>query len=327
MLPPKLFMRARGDKPFLALGLLLFGVFVLAAQDVMVKKIADYTSFWQFQSIRSLGNMGLMLMIASAAGGLSLIRPKRVVAVAMRALMLTCCMICFFGGVQYITVSQMSAGLYTYPLFVTILAGPLLGEKVGIWRFSALAIGMAGALLLINPFSTAFHPMQIMPVIAGFFYALNILILRRYCRRERPLAIAFMVGLMFFVVGIIGAVVIAILPLSDTSRLSLPFLLIGWPELSIMVVGLCMLASLLNLTGNIFLSRAYQTADSSWLAPLDFSYLIFAMIWGRILFGDWPGHQALLGMALIAGAGILIVVRENTKTGAEARLKNAKFTT
>ncbi len=97
MLPPKLFMRARGDRPFLALWLLLIGVFVLAAQDVMVKKIADYTSFWQFQSVRSLGNMGLMIMIASAVGGFSLIRPKRVFAVAMRALMLTCCMICFLA--------------------------------------------------------------------------------------------------------------------------------------------------------------------------------------------------------------------------------------
>jgi drug/metabolite transporter (DMT)-like permease len=222
-------------------------------------------------------------------------------------------MICFFGGVQYITVSQMSAGLYTYPLFVTILAGPLLGEKVGIWRFSALAIGMAGALLLINPFSTSFHPMQILPVIAGFFYALNILILRRYCRRERPLAIAFMVGLMFFVVGIIGAVIISFMPLSESMRMSLPFLLIGWPDFSMLVLGLCMLASLLNLFGNICLSRAYQIADSSWLAPLDFSYLIFAMIWGRILFGYWPDGQALIGMVLIAGAGVLIVVRENMK--------------
>lgn len=317
MLPPKLFMRARGDRPFLALWLLLAGVFVLAAQDVMVKKIADYTSFWQFQSVRSLGNMGLMLMIASAVGGYSLIRPKRVFAVAMRALMLTCCMICFFGGVQYITVSQMSAGLYTYPLFVTILAGPLLGEKVGIWRFSALAIGMSGALLLINPFSTSFHPMQILPVVAGFFYALNILILRRYCRRERPLAIAFMVGLMFFVVGIIGAIIITILPLSEPTRLSLPFLLIGWPEFSMIVLGFCMLASIMNLSGNILLSRAYQIADSSWLAPLDFSYLIFAMIWGRILFGYWPDGQALLGMVLIAVAGVLIVVRENIKMRAK----------
>jgi drug/metabolite transporter (DMT)-like permease len=122
-----------------------------------------------------------------------------------------------------------------------------------------------------------------------------------------------MVGLMFFVVGIIGAVIISFMPLSESMRMSLPFLLIGWPDFSMLVLGLCMLASLLNLSGNICLSRAYQIADSSWLAPLDFSYLIFAMIWGRILFGYWPDGQALIGMVLIAGAGVLIVVRENMK--------------
>ena len=129
MLPPKLFMRARGDRPFLALWLLLIGVFVLAAQDVMVKKIADYTSFWQFQSIRSLGNMGLMLMIASAVGGFSLIRPKRVFAVAMRALMLTLCMICFFWrGAIYHRLANVCGAIYL-SAFCDHTGGAFAGRK------------------------------------------------------------------------------------------------------------------------------------------------------------------------------------------------------
>jgi drug/metabolite transporter (DMT)-like permease len=66
----------------------------------------------------------------------------------------------------------------------------------------------------------------------------------------------------------------------------------------------------LNLTGNICLARAYQTADASWLAPIDFSYLIFAALWSRVIFDQWPTSQALIGMGLIGAAGVITAWRE-----------------
>ena len=70
---------------------------------------------------------------------------------------------------------------------------------------------------------------------------------------------------------------------------------------------------MLNLSGNICLARAYQTADSSWLAPIDFTYLLFAAFWGRVIFDALPLKQALLGMSLIAFAGILTAWREQKR--------------
>ena len=72
----------------------------------------------------------------------------------------------------------------------------------------------------------------------------------------------------------------------------MPFVAIGWPEITLLIVGFAILSSILNLTGNICISRAYQTADASWLAPMDYSYLIFAAIWSRIIFNQWPSEQA-----------------------------------
>jgi drug/metabolite transporter (DMT)-like permease len=90
----------------------------------------------------------------------------------------------------------------------------------------------------------------------------------------------------------------------------MPFVAIGWPELTLMVAGFALLSSLLNLTGNLCISRAYQTADASWLAPMDYSYLIFAAIWSRIIFDRWPSEQALIGMAMIGLAGGVTAWRE-----------------
>ena len=76
------------------------------------------------------------------------------------------------------------------------------------------------------------------------------------------------------------------------------------------MAGFALFASVLNLTGNICLSRAYQTADAGLLAPLDFSYLLFAAIWSRLIFDQWPTQQAIVGMILIGTAGIITAWRE-----------------
>ncbi len=305
-----LFGHPGGDRPLAALGLLLMGVFALSLQDSLVKLMSADTSFWQFQTLRSIGNLGFTVILALAGGSLGLIVPKNWQPVYLRGIFLTVCMFCFFSGAPYLTVAQMAAGLYTYPLFVSLLAGPVLGEKVGPWRIGALIIGATGAAFILSPWHDDFSAVQILPILAGFFYAANILTLRRACRNESTLALAFAVGIVFIVCGIVGIALLAAFPLAAVYQESMPFVAIGWPELTLLVAGFALFASVLNLTGNLCLSRAYQTADASWLAPIDFSYLVFAALWSRIIFDQWPTSQALIGMALIGSAGIITAWRE-----------------
>ena len=207
----------------------------------------------------------------------------------------------------------MAAGLYTYPLFVSLLAGPVLGERVGLWRITALAIGASGAMLVLDPWDESFSLVQVLPVMAGFLYAVNTMIIRKHCRNESPLTLAFFVALAFIASGLAGIVLLTLFPFSVEAQQANPFVAVGWPTLTLTVLGFVVLASVLNLTGNICLSRAYQTADSSWLAPLDFSYLLFAAIWGKLLFDHWPENQAIVGMVLIAGAGMVTAWRERRR--------------
>jgi drug/metabolite transporter (DMT)-like permease len=306
-----LFEHTGGDRPLAALGLLLMGVFVLALQDSLVKLMSTDTSFWQFQTLRSIGNLGFIIVLALASGSLALMIPRNWRPVYLRAALLMVCMFCFFAGAPYLSVPQMAAGLYTYPLFVSLLAGPLLGETVGPWRIFALLVGATGAAFILSPWRDDFSVIQLLPILAGFFYATNILTLRRACRNESPLALAFAAGVVFIISGIIGIGLLSAFPLSAEVREAMPFIAIGWPELTFIVAGFALFASVLNLTGNICLSRAYQTADASWLAPIDFSYLIFAALWSRAIFDQWPSSQALIGMSLIGAAGVITAWREH----------------
>ncbi|MGB1357613.1 MAG: EamA/RhaT family transporter, partial [Candidatus Puniceispirillaceae bacterium] len=108
-----------------ALLLLLVGVSILSLQDSLVKLIAPQTSFWQVQVIRSGFNLTILAGLAIFTGGIGLLWPRRLGPAILRGVLLALCMAFFFGAAQQITVTQMATGLYTYPLFVTLLAGPV----------------------------------------------------------------------------------------------------------------------------------------------------------------------------------------------------------
>jgi len=316
-----LFHHPSGDRPLPALAMLLMGVFVIALQDSLVKLMSSETSFWQFQTLRSLGNLSFIVILALASGSLGLTMPKNWRPVCLRAGFLVICMFCFFAGAPFLTVPQMAAGLYTYPLFVSLLAGPVLGEAVGPWRIGALVLGAIGATSILSPSQDDFSAVQILPIVSGFFYATNILTVRRACRNESPLALAFAVGIAFVISGMLGIGLLSAFPLSEATRAAIPFVAIGWPELTLLVAGFALFASVLNLTGNICISRAYQTADASWLAPMDFTYLIFAAMWSRAIFDQWPTSQAIIGMTLIGSAGVITAWRERVIAAGKRKIQ------
>ena len=307
----KLLEHPTGDRPITAMLLVLSGVLFLALQDALVKYMAPETSFWQFQTLRSIGNGTLLLCLCALGNGFTLLRPLNPRMVFARAAVMTMCMFCFFAGAPFLSVAQMAAGLYTYPLFVTMLAAPVLGERVGKWRIIALILGAFGALTILRPWASDFTLVQVLPICAGFLYAINILILRRYCRGESPVALTFAVAIMFIISGAAGSLFLTLFAPDPAIQTAMPFVAIGWPALTITVLLFAGISSVLNLSGNIFLNRAYQTAESSRLAPLDFSYLLFAVLWGKILFGNWPSLFTIAGMCLIASAGILTAWREH----------------
>ena len=305
-----LFTHAQEDRPLFAIALLLIATFLLGFQDSLMKLMSSQTSFWQIQTLRSVGNLTLLLILASLSGGLLLLRARNWRGVYLRAAFLAVCMFCFFSGAPFLSVAQMAVGLYTYPLFVCVLAGPVLGETIGRWRVASILIGMVGAMLVLSPWKESFSTIQILPVIAGFFFACNILALRSLCRHESTLALAFAAGLVFSVSGLCGIVGLTLFPLSESVQNQMPYVAIGWPTLTLAVAAFAVLASVLNLTGNICMTRAYQTADVSLLAPLDFTYLIFAALWGKVIFDSVPPLSTLIGMLLIIAAGIIIAWRE-----------------
>lgn len=302
------------DRPALAILFMLTGLAFLSFQDAWVKGAASETSFWQLQAIRSLLNIALLVLGAWAWGALAVLRPKRLRYVALRSTFLAFTMVFFFSGAPFLTTAEMGAGLYTFPIFVTLLSGIVLREPVGTWRLAAVAIAAFGAILIVKPFDAAFTPVQALPVVAGFFYACNVLVVRRFCRQESTFAMAFIVAFAFLIASIIGIIVLTIFPPSPSAITNWPFLFEKWPVVTPYLFLICFIASATNLIGNLALVQAYQSAEPSWLAPIDYSYLALAVLWGYVMFEDIPDSLTILGILLIAGAGLVITWRERRRS-------------
>ena len=278
-------------------------------QDGLIKLTSSHVSLWQMQLIRASGNLCLLFIVAGTVWGALPPAPKRLWAVALRSLFLTSAMVLFFGGVPFLELSEIAAGLYVFPLFVAVLSAVFLGEKVGPRRIGAVIVGFTGTLLILKPGTDAFQWISLMPVAAGLCYAATVLSTRRLCREEHPVTMAFGVALAFISVAVIGLVVMSIIDVG-TAASKWPYLLTAWHPLEFWVAAIILICSTLNLTANISLTRAYQTAEASWLAPFDYSYLIFATFWGYVMWRHVPDALSILGMVLIAAAGTFVAWRE-----------------
>jgi drug/metabolite transporter (DMT)-like permease len=288
-------------------------LFMLAFQDSLVKLVSSDVSLWQYQFVRAAFNLVLLSIMTRLIWGHEHLRPRRLWAVALRSTFLAVAMTLFFGGIPFLSLSSLAAGLYVFPLFVALLSGVVLGERVGPRRVAAIICGFTGSLLMLKPGTDAFSLVGLMPIGAALCYAATILTTRRLCREESPVTLTYGVAFSLLIVGAAGITVFSFTSPTDLAT-SWPYVFTGWNAAGVGVFGIIAICSFLNMFANIGLAKAYQSAEPSWLAPFDYSYLVFATFWGFVMWDDLPDGFSFLGMFLIAGAGTFVAWRERKES-------------
>lgn len=206
-----------------------------------------------------------------------------------------------FAGLGLLPLPEVTAIGYAAPLLVVIFAAMFLGEEVRAFRLSAVALGMAGVMVVIWPRLTTFGGPSvetgaaigaILVLMGAVFAALAQIHVRNLVRTEQTSAIVF-----YFSVTA-----------TCLSLLTLPF---GWvlPSATeaLMLIG----AGLLGGVGQIFLTTSYRHADASVVAPFDYASMLFAIVIGYAVFAEVPTAQTLAGAALVIAAGVMIIWREH----------------
>lgn len=187
-----------------------------------------------------------------------------------------------------------------YPLLVAALSGPVLGEKVGWRRWTAIGVGFVGMLIILQPGVAVFSPWALVPLAASFMFALYGLLTRMVARKDAA-------SVSFFWTGIGGAIAITPLGLWFWEPMSAGDW--GW------MLALCCTAIL----GHWLLIRAYAVAEASAVQPFAYLQLVFISMLGITLFGEVLRVNVIIGAAVVVAAGIFTLWRQHVRAKAEAR--------
>ena len=209
----------------------------------------------------------------------------------LRGLTLFLANICFFYSISVISMAKALTLAFVAPLITTSLSPIILGEKVGIRRWSAVLVGFIGSLVVIRPGFLEFNLATIAALGTGCFYGVYLIITRKLHSTDSPL-------LTLLLTGVVGAIV---------ASLFVPIVWVNpspiqWTWLAIMGIFACL--------GHLLLIYSLKYADASKLAPFGYFEIVTNIILGYYIFNDFPDLWTFIGLFIIISSGIYIFKRE-----------------
>ena len=261
-----------------------------AIMIVIVRHVSAEQHPFEIAFFRNMFGLAFMLPWIMRTGWKGL-RTKRFRLHLFRALIGLSAMLCFFTAISLIPVAEVTALTFTAPLFATVGAVLVFGEKVRLRRWTATAIGFVGALVILRPGSAMLTPAALTALASAAFMAVAILSVKALSRTENPNAIVLYMGLLLTPLSLVGALFVWTTPAPET-----------WPWLVVM--------GLTATLGQLLMTRAFATAEASAVLPFDFARLIFVAIFGFLLFGERPDLWTWIGAAVIIAATVYIAHRE-----------------
>lgn len=279
--------------------LMLAATALFTLMGAFVKLLGDRIHFLEIMFFRSVLAMPVVFLIVLRMGkGAVQVRTQRFRQHILRAMSGTMAMSCAFYSLTVLPLAEQTALTFTTPIFVTLLAIPFLGERVGIHRFSAVAVGFGGILVIAlgqGAFQGSINPVvafgMAVAVLHGVFSAMTTLLVRSLSSTESSTTIVIWQSIL----------------MTGFTGLALPFVWITptpWEFLLLVGVGL------VGGVAQVMLTEAYASAQVSSLGAYSYTGILWAVLLGWFFFGDAPGLATFIGAGLIVLAALYIMQRE-----------------
>lgn len=279
------------------------GVSFLAVMDASAKWLTSDYSLAQIIFLGRLPAPFFAIALALANGGLGTLKTRRIGWHLLRSAFSAATLITFFWCLKLLPLADTVAITYVGPLFMCALSVPLLGERVGPRRWIAILIGLAGVVVIVQPSGVGFGLGPMLALTAAFTYACGINISRRISDTETSHSMLFWFSI--FLLAGTGAVA--------------PFHWTAPPTRDFAVFGILALGGTL---GQFLLTQAFRYGEVSFLAPIEFTSLIWAILFGFLFWRQFPTPTVLAGAAIIVACNIYIVHREARLHGRRLDPKN-----
>lgn len=281
------------EQPIRGVLLVIAAGALFSVSDTIAKYLAQSLPVIEVSWLRYVTFMALTIPTV-ARDGLAGLKPRRPLLQGVRGLAVVFSTIFFILGLQSLPIAEATAINFVSPAFITALSIVFLGEKVGVRRWAAVALGLTGVLIVARPGSGAFQSAAIFPVMTAACWASAMVATRRIAGGDRT-------ATTLFWSATIGAGVLTAL------------LAFNWSTPTAVQIGLGILVGLVSSLGQWFVAAAYQLAAASFIAPFSYTQLIFATTMGYLVFGAVPDQWTVLGGCIIIASGIYTAHRERVR--------------
>ncbi|MDR5654847.1 DMT family transporter [Ruixingdingia sedimenti] len=271
------------------LALLSFGIY--ASHDAVVKALGGTYTAFQIVFFSVVLAFPLAVLLALSEGRNIRLRPRNPGLMAIRCAAVVTSALCAFYSFTVLPLAQTYALLFTMPLFITLLAMPVLGERVGARRLAAVAVGFCGVLVVLRPGQVDLGPGHLSALASAGAAAVNSVITRRISAQESRATM-----LIFPMLAQFGATAVA-----------LPFVYVPVAGADLVLMGLVAAGAFLGMLAMI---TAFRFAEALVVAPMHYSQILWAVFYGYVFFHETPHTLTFLGAAIIIGSGLYILLRE-----------------
>jgi S-adenosylmethionine uptake transporter len=301
---------------------ILLGMLCISVNDMAIKVLSGGYPLHQMVFVRSAIGIAASLVLLQIEGGWHLLRTDQPALHALRAGLIVVANMTFFAALAIMPLGAATALFFVAPLFITLLAIPVLGEPVGKHRFAAIGIGLVGVGVMMAPgvdWGDIGRASLLLPVAAAACYAGMQVLTRKLGAKAAASAMAIYIQAAFLLVSSGFFLVAGDGRHADgVEHPALVFLFRAWVWPAAGDWWIFGLLGLMSAMIGYCLSMAYKHGTAAVVASYEYVALPLAIFWGWIIFGEVPRPVVWLGIALIAGAGLYVFARERARDRALA---------
>ena len=285
--------------------------FFFSVNDMAIKFLSGDYALHLVVLIRSTVGMAICLfLILPFSGGWKVIKTKRLFMHILRGFCVVFANMAFFLGLAAMPLAEAVAIFFVSPLVITVFSVVFLGEKVGPWRWAAIALGLVGVIVMMRPGSATFQMAAILPLLAATSYAFLHILTRKIGKTESAATMLFYIQLTFIFASAGFGLVFGSGRFSGSADPSLEFLLRAWSMPAVGDWWILVLIGIGSSVGGYLISQAYRLSEAAFAAPFEYLAMPLAILWGVMVFDEWPDLYAWAGIALIIGSGLVLLWRE-----------------
>ena len=274
-----------------AIALMVGGVLMLVLNDVAAKWLVARYDPVQIAFMRSVFALPLAAILVWYFDGRSGFRSGRVWVHALRGGLVLIATWAFFGSLRTLPLAEAQSLLFTAPIIVAVLVALFTSEQVDARRWASVALGFAGALVIVRPGMATFQPASLYALSAAFLYALIMLSARWIDARDSLWTMTFWMTVFSILLGAVS-------------------LFARWPVPQPLDAALFAAMAVLGTGGMALVSQAFRMAPATLIAPLDYTALLWASLMGWLVWGTVPGWPVYAGAVFIVAGGILLLRRQ-----------------